>query len=211
MTMLQLGNITAIHGDCMDYMATLPDNAFDLAVVDPPFGLPSDAVNGRGKLKNRSLNTMDMAWDVAPGEDYFNELFRVSENQIIWGGNYFPLPPCRGFVIWDKEQPWENFSACEFAWTSFETPARMFRLATMKTGETKIHPTQKPVALYKWLLSKYVKPGFRILDTHGGSFSHAIACHDAGLKLTIIEKDKTYFDAAVSRLQWHQRQLKIEF
>jgi len=236
-----LGKITAIHGDCMDYMKSLPDKTFDLAIADPPYGINADNMSmgthltrkgdgypgesvaqklrkgrlnsGGGKLKDRRLNNSDASWDIAPGKEYFDELFRLSKNQIIWGGNYFDLRPTRGIVCWDKMQPWENFSQLELAWTSFDCPAAMFRYSN--TGgankEKKIHPTQKPVHLYRYLLNKFAKPGDKILDTHGGSFSHAIACHDLGFELTIIEKDEDYFNAAIDRLKWHQRQQSLVF
>lgn len=206
---LQLGNITAIHGDCMDYMKDIPDKYFDLAIVDPPYGLPKDSSHGRGKLKNRIFNGNIEHWDVAPDKSYFDELFRVSKNQIIWGGNYFDLPPTRGFVVWDKKQPFPNFSRCEYAWMSFQVPSKIFEFDN-RTSD-KIHPTQKPIELYGWLLINYAKQGDKILGTHGGSFSHAIACHDLGFELTIIEKDKEYFDAAIKRLKWHQRQQTLQF
>ena len=165
--------------DCLDYMRTMPDKFFDLAVVDPPYGINAPAMNmgsangnistaakmrkgrlngGAGKLKNRALNTMSCDWDFAPPtEEYFQELFRVSKNQIIWGGNYFPLPPTRGIICWDKMQPWENFSQVELAWTSFDCPAKMVRISTTggNNREEKIHPTQKPVALYQWIFKKF--------------------------------------------------------
>lgn len=163
----------------MAYMATIPDKFFDLAVVDPPYGINAPAMDmgsakgnvstatklrkgrlngGAGKLKNRVLNTMSCDWDYnPPGEDYFRELFRVSKNQIIWGGNYFPLPPTRGIICWDKMQPWENFSQVELAWTSFDCPAKLVRISTTggNNREEKIHPTQKPVALYQWIFKKF--------------------------------------------------------
>lgn len=206
---IQLGNITAIHGDCMDYMKDIPDKYFDLAIVDPPYGLPKDSSHGRGKLKNRIFNWNIEHWDVAPDKSYFDELFRVSKNQIIWGGNYFDLPPTRGFVVWDKKQPFPNFSRCEYAWMSFQVPSKIFEFDN-RTSD-KIHPTQKPIKLYEWLLINYAKQGDKILDTHGGSFSHAIACHDLGFDLTIIEKDKDYFDEAIKRLKWNQRQQTLQF
>lgn len=167
----------------MEYMAAISDNFFDLAVVDPPYGINAPAMDmgsakgyvstatklrkgrlngGAGKLKNRVLNTMSCDWDYnPPGEDYFRELFRVSKNQIIWGGNYFPLPPTRGIICWDKMQPWENFSQVELAWTSFDCPAKLVRISTTggNNREEKIHPTQKPVALYQWIFKKFAGGG----------------------------------------------------
>lgn len=165
--------------DCLEYMKTMPDKFFDLAVVDPPYGINAPSMRmgtnkhcestsdrlrkgrlnqGAGKLKNRALQRMPITWDYEiPTDDYFSELFRVSKQQIIWGGNYFPLPPTRCVVCWDKMQPWENFSQIELAWTSFDSPAKIVRLST--TGganrETKIHPTQKPVSLYSWIFKNF--------------------------------------------------------
>lgn len=169
--------------DCMEYMKSIPDKFFELAVVDPPYGLDKKSTHGRGKLKDRSLNRGNIQkWDIRPNQEYFDELFRVSRNQIIWGGNYFNLPPSRGIVCWDKMQPWENFSQVELAWTSFDCPASLIRLSN--TGgankETKIHPTQKPVALYHFLLKKFVRSGNRLLDTHLGSGSSRIAAYKMG-------------------------------
>ena len=190
--------------DCMEYMATLPDKAFSLAICDPPYGLPSDSVNGRGKLKNRIMNVDGMQWDVAPSAEYFDELRRVSENQIIWGGNYFNLPPTRGIICWDKVQPWPNFSAWEMAWTSFNCVARIFKFDNRTGG--KIHPTQKPTELYSWLLAHYAKLGQRILDTHLGSGSSAIAAHNLGFDFVGMELDKDYYDAARKRFEQHKAQ-----
>lgn len=204
----KLGNITLYNADCMDIMRDIPDKAFDLAIVDPQYGLPTDSSNGRGKLKNRCFNKGKISvWDNAPTKAYFDELFRVSKNQIIWGANYFGLTRCRGFICWDKQQPWENFSQVEYAWTSFEMPSRIFRFDN-RTGD-KIHPTQKPVALYKWLLSHYAKPGDKILDTHLGSVSICIACHDLGFEMTGIELDNDYYEAAKKRIMDYQLQQKL--
>lgn len=198
----------------MDILKELPDNAFSLAIVDPPYGITNNSNrhggSGSGKLKNRVLNKNAKEfkdWDVRPEKEYFKELFRVSQNQIIWGGNYFELPPTRGIICWDKCQPWENFSQVELAWTSFNKPAKLFRLDN-RTGE-KIHPTQKPVKLYEWLLLKYAKEGDTILDTHFGSLSVGIACHNLGFELTAIEIDKCSCSQAIKRLRIHQKQLKL--
>ncbi len=143
--------------DCMTAMKQMPDKYFDLAVVDPPYGLSKSSSNGRGKLKNRTFNRGNISrWDTPPSAEYFVELFRVSKNQIIWGGNYFSLPPCRCFLVWDKLQPWENFSRCEYAWTSFNKPSKLFAFDNRTGG--KIHPTQKPVELYKWIYQHYATP-----------------------------------------------------
>ena len=199
--------INLLHVDCMDFMRTQPDKVFDLAIVDPPYGLPKDSVNGRGKLRTRALNTMDMAWDIPPPKAYFEELFRVSRNQIILGSNYFPLPPTRCVFIWDKLQPWKNFSAFELAWTSFDKPARIFRKRNCAKG--KIHPTQKPVELYAWILEQFATPGMRILDTHLGSGSSAIAAHDAGFDFTGCEINIHYFNAMMERFNEHEKQGKL--
>nr|DAN38627.1 MAG TPA: adenine specific DNA methyltransferase [Caudoviricetes sp.]DAX99550.1 MAG TPA: adenine specific DNA methyltransferase [Caudoviricetes sp.] len=186
--------------DCMEYMKSIPDKFFDLAIVDPPYGLPKDSSNGRGKLKNRKFNKGHIIdWDIAPSKEYFNELFRVSKNQIIWGGNYFDLPPTRCFVCWDKVQPWENFSQVEFAWTSFDYPAKLFRFDN-RTGD-KIHPTQKPVELYAYLLKTFAKKGDRILDTHLGSGSSRIATYKLGFDFYGCEIDKDYLDSMEERFK----------
>ena len=139
----------ALNVDCMEYMRTLPDKAFDLAIVDPPYGI---SIHDSGRLKK--YNATETRWDDAtPGDVYFSELKRCSKNQIIWGGNYYDLPPCRGFIIWDKKQPEDiSFASCEFAWTSFDTSARTFYYSPLQEKGQRIHPTQKPVALYEWLL-----------------------------------------------------------
>ena len=193
--MIELLNI-----DCMDFMRSLPDNAFSLAIVDPPYGLPKESSNGSGTLKSRAFNKGNIArWDVRPKQEYFDELFRVSANQIIFGGNYFPLPPTRGIIAWDKRQPWKNFSQFELIWTSFHRPAALFKLSNR--CEKKIHPTQKPVALYRWLLENHAQKGDRILDTHLGSGSIALACHGLGFDLTGCEIDRDYYDGARQRLE----------
>ena len=186
--------------DCMEGMKQFPDKYFELAIVDPPYGLPKDSTHGRGKLKNRILNNGSLElWDKQPPPEYFEELRRVSVNQIIWGGNYFDLPPTRGIICWDKCQPWENFSQWEMAWTSFSKPAALFKFDNRT--KDKIHPTQKPVELYKWLLSKFAKPGDKILDTHVGSASSLIACYEYGFDFIGFEIDKDYYEAAQKRLQ----------
>ena len=200
--------------DNMQLMSRYEDNHFDLAIVDPPYGIGDDSSSyrGSGKLKNRFLNNNAdkfSNWDNAPNEIYFKEIFRVSKNQIIWGGNYFALPRTRGFLIWDKQQPFPNFSACEYAWTSFQVPSKIFVQSVTRTGEIKIHPTQKPVKLYEWLLMNYAKEGDKILDTHLGSGSIAIACHNLGFDLTACELDKEYYDSAIKRIKQHQQQLTI--
>lgn len=164
---------------------------------------------GSGKLKNRVLNQSDCSWDYSPPtQEYFDELFRVSKNQIIWGGNYFDLPPYRCVIVWDKVQPWENFSQVEIAWTSFDCPAKIFKYDS-KRVRGKIHPTQKPVQLYSWIFDKFSSTGMKILDTHLGSGSSRIAAYDAGLDFWGYEIDKGYFDKQEARFLEHTRQSNI--
>ena len=186
----------------------MDDNQFDLAIVDPPYGLGKSVVNSGGRFKryeNKNGN-----WDLEiPSKEYFEELFRVSKNQIIWGGNYFPLPPHKCFIVWDKKQPQEvSFAMAELAWVSFDKVAKIFRHRT-QGQEQRFHPTQKPVKLYEWILDNYANEGNKILDTHLGSGSIAIACHNRGFDLTGFEIDKEYFDNAVERLRVHQSQLTM--
>lgn len=188
--------------DCMAYMRTIPDKFFDLAVVDPPYGLRESGAQtgGSGKLKGRVFNNGKIdRWDTAPDGTYFAELFRVSKNQIIWGGNYFSLPPTRCFVCWDKVQPWENFSQVEMAWTSFIHPSKLFRFDNRTTS--KIHPTQKPVELYAYLLRQFAKPGDKILDTHLGSGSSRIAAYKMGFDFYATEIDTEYFGRQEERFR----------
>lgn len=235
----------ALNMDCMAYMRTLPDNAFDLAVVDPPYGVGSvtymprtreKAVGGFIDHYDIMIATLDMNQrkkvkvdivhkgdspetirnfgdeNVSPGPEYFEELFRVSKHQIIWGGNYFLLPPSRGFLIWKKSTVVESFSMAmaEYAWMSFNENAKVFEGAPQGTqSDPRIHPTQKPVALYAWIFSRYAKPGDKILDTHLGSGSSRIAAWDAGLDFVGCEIDRDYFDAQERRFQDHAAQLNL--
>ena len=205
------GNVTLINCDCMDLMADAPENHWQLSIVDPPYGIDAGASSGFESVKRKNGTTGHTGrpkhekkkWDSrTPSDEYFLQLFRVSSVQIIWGGNYFGLPPTRGIICWDKKQPFENFSAWEMAWTSTDKPAAIFRYDNkgfMCNDGAKIHPTQKPVKLYQWLLSNYAKPGDRILDTHLGSGSSAIAAHYAGHDFVGIELDEDYFKAAKKR------------
>jgi site-specific DNA-methyltransferase (adenine-specific) len=202
--------------DCLEAMRQMTDNQFDLAIVDPPYGIDLANMNmGAGKSKksskieNRKWKSKD--WDKeTPSDEYFNELLRVSKNRIIWGGNYFNLPPCPHYIIWDKEIPnGLSFADCEMAWTSFKKAPRMFRYSAYKDKKLKFHPTQKPVKLYEWLLDNYAEEGQTILDTHLGSGSIALACHNRGFDLTAFEIDKEYFEAAKKRLEIHQAQLTM--
>jgi len=213
--------ITLFNADCLPAMKVMPDRAFDLAIVDPPYKVNMSGgkspVNG---FKGRKHWDKMETWDhTRPGSDYFNELSRISSNQIIWGANYYPehLTPSMGWIFWYKMQDNFSFSDGEFAFTSFNVKARIFKYARgMESGfspggcaEPNIHPTQKPVALYKWLLTKYAKPGQSILDTHFGSLSIGIACHDLGYDLTAYEIDEEYFRAGKERLERHQRQEQL--
>jgi site-specific DNA-methyltransferase (adenine-specific) len=185
--------------DCMEYMRTLPDKAFALAIADPPYGIrdAGGATGGAGKLRGRVFNNgMIDRWDKAPSQAFFDELRRVSEHQIIWGGNYFPLPPSRCFVCWDKMQPWPNFSQAEFAWTSFDSPSKMFRFDN-RTGD-KIHPTQKPVELYAYLLQTFAQGGV-IFDPMMGSQSSRIAAWKLGFDFVGCEIDEEYFRKGCER------------
>lgn len=192
--------------DCMDYMKSIPDKHFELAIVDPPYQIASNPSrhggSGAGKLKYRIMNQSAhkfKSWDVKPTKEYFDELFRISKNQIIWGGNYFGLPSCRCFVCWDKCQPWENFSQCEFAWTSFNRPAKLISMTS--ADKNKIHPTQKPIALYAYLIQTFAKSGDKILDTHLGSGSSRIAAYKMGFDFYGTEIDKEYFNAQEERFR----------
>lgn len=204
------GRITLYNADCMDVMREMPDNAFDLAIVDPPYGL-GDKKLTQGGTWAKKYKKGDCYWDVLPTKEYFSELFRVSKNSIIWGGNYFQVPPTRGFIVWDKISHLSTMSDCEYAWTSFDVNAKIIKCHRAWGGlnEKRIHPTQKPVPLYKWLIGNYAKSGDRILDTHLGSGSICIACDDLGFDMTGIELDQDYYQAAQQRLINHQAQQKL--
>ena len=210
--------------DCLEYMRGLPDKAFALAIADPPYGINAPNMHmggtkehpriaqrlkmehsekgrlnsGGEKLKNRLLNSSMFEWDnAAPSQTFFDELFRVCENVIIWGGNYFNLPPTRCVIAWDKCQPWPNFSQIELAWTSFDKPAKLFKFDN-RTND-KIHPTQKPVALYAWLLQNFAPPHSLIFDPMMGSQSSRIAAYKMGYDFVGCELDKDYFDKGCER------------
>jgi len=193
--------------DCMDLMKEFPDKYFELAIVDPPYGI-SITDSGRLGKYNKNKTSWD---DNIPDNKYFKELFRVSNNQIIWGGNYFYLPPTRGFIIWDKKQP-ENvsFASCEFAWSNFDRSAKTFYYSPMQDSKERQHPTQKPVALYKWLLEHYAKKGDKILDTHLGSMSSVIACFEMGYDITGSELDADYYKSGIDRVNKHTSQLRFD-
>ena len=262
-----MGESVTFNCDCMEYMKTLPDGFFDLAVVDPPYGDGLHAEDGGGKgwftkynqkaedslyntehrnLRGRFDRYNDAeacsqsvqvereradggpartggtwaekygkkisAWDVAPEESYFTELFRVSRNQIIWGGNYFRLPPTRCFLVWRKLSITENFSMAmaEYAWTSFNSNAKVFEHVPQGKPGDRFHPTQKPVAMYKWILQHYAKPGDKIFDSHMGSQSSRIAAWDMGFDYWGCEIDKTYYDLGEKRFQAHTSQTRMD-
>ena len=244
----------AYNIDCMEYMKTLSDDAFDLAVVDPPYGAGftegggckgwftkyhqdtcSQSVNAEReredgpqynrfgspgsrfeKYKREQIGETGkkiIAWDVAPGKEYFDELFRVSKHQIIWGGNYFELPPTRCFLIWKKLTISDKFTMamCEYAWTSFNSNAKLFEFAPQgKASDQRFHPTQKPVELYKWIYGLYAKPGMKILDTHLGSGSSRIAAWDMGIDFVGTEIDPEYFRLEEERFKKHIQQPRLD-
>ncbi len=198
--------------DCMDFMAQFPDKFFDLAIVDPPYGI---GISNAREIGYRGMNVFTpKQWDNEPPDEvYFNELFRVSKNQIIWGGNYFPLKPSRCFIIWDKGEGFYNrsYAEAELAWTSFDANVKIFKRDPLAQGDYrgKIHPTQKPVALYIWLLENYAKPGDKILDTHMGSQSSRIAAWKMGFDYWGCEIDQEYFDQGCARFEEERRQLSL--
>jgi site-specific DNA-methyltransferase (adenine-specific) len=208
-------NIT--NEDNMELMSRYPDGYFDLAIVDPPYGLgyrllKGGTKGGMGTMRNLADEKVTTWDDKIPPPEYFTELQRVSKNQIIWGGNYFLdyLGKTDGFVVWDKMNGTNPMSDAELAWQNIKGTTRMFRWHHF-SGErtTKMHPTQKPIQLYKWLLTNYANEGDKILDTHLGSGSIAIACHDLEYDLTACELDKEYYDAAMKRINNHKKQLKL--
>ena len=203
--------ITITNEDNMELMSRYPDNYFDLAIVDPPYGLGSKLT--QGGTWSKKWQTKGADWDKLPSKEYFDELFRVSKNWIIWGGNYFIeyLPNCRCFLAWHKPymDGMHSMSNVELALTSFDTNAKKISINKDLGTDERIHVTQKPIALYKWILDKYAKQGDKILDTHLGSGSIAIACHDYGFELTACELDKEYYDKAIQRIKNHTAQQKL--
>ena len=199
--MLELNKL--YNMDCMEGMKQFPDKYFELAIVDPPYGIGISSNPVRQAHEKKS-------WDSSvPNKEYFEELKRVSINQIIWGGNYYDLPPTQNYIVWDKRQPHDfSLAMCELAWCSIQKPIKMFSYSVLKE-KGKIHPTQKPVALYKWLLKNYAKPGDKILDTHVGSASSLIACYDMGFEYIGFEIDKDYYEAAQERMRIHMQQQTI--
>ena len=215
--------IELLHCDCMEYMATVPDKYFDLAIVDPPYGIERFKANDGGNSKKiTTFGDKDKNWNnIKPTAEYWNELFRVSKNQIVWGGNYFTnlLSPNRCWICWNKDNPATNFSSVELAWTSFDALPNYYYYAWggLSDGikgrnkkEKRIHPTQKPVALYEWLLTNYAKKGQKVFDSHLGSASSAIAAHYFGVDFVGCELDKDYFEAAKARFDMATKQLAID-
>lgn len=229
--MESFGNISLVHGDCMDTLRTLPDKSYDLAIVDPPYfsGPERRGYYGRSRsttgVKRVDYPKSDK-WHI-PDTEYFRELERVARYYIVWGCNYFDYVFATGRIVWDKCNQSSTYSDCEIAATNLFTSVRLFAYmwngmcqgrsinegrimqGNKKLNEKRIHPTQKPVALYAWLLMRYARDGWKILDTHLGSGSIAIACDDLGFPLLGIELDKNYYEAAKSRLLEHQKQLRL--
>ena len=215
--------IELLHCDCMEYLAGCEDNAFELAIVDPPYGIGcAKTINIKNDKKSffgEKLHDEKKWDDKIPHEKYFTEMQRVSKNQIVWGGNYFTdyLRPVKAWIFWDKKESknqGSKFSDGEMAWTSFNRVTRLFQYGWIgidycNKWETKIHPTQKPVALYKWLLANYAKDGDRILDTHLGSGSSAIAAHYGGFDFVGMEIDKDYYEAACKRFDQETAQIAM--
>ena len=212
--------INLYNKDCMEALKEFKDNQFDLAIVDPPYGIDiADKLANGWASKSGGTQFKTKEWDkYTPKQEYFDELFRVSKNQIIWGGNYFISKIKKDsscWIVWDKNNGSSLFADAELAWTSFEKPVRISKVhwcgsaAKWETGQNKIHPTQKPIKLYEWILMNYANKGNKILDTHLGSGSIAIACDNLGFDLDGYELDKEYFEAASKRLKQHQQQIKM--
>jgi len=204
--------IRIYNEDCLDALKKMPDNAYELAIVDPPYGIERLKKINKGDKIHKASDSGKNYNNNKPSSIYFDELFRVSKNQIIWGANNFALPTSEYFCIWDKKQGYPNFARCEYAFVSMglKKPAKIFEHGIHQyLNQSKIHPTQKPVKLYEWLLANYAKEGDRILDTHLGSGSIAIACHNRGFDLTAYEIDKDYFEATIKRIQDHIAQLTL--
>jgi site-specific DNA-methyltransferase (adenine-specific) len=192
----------------MEWMAGKPDNFYDLAIVDPPYGLERFK---KGGSRINKYGTENGKWNnTKPSMGYFKEIFRISKNQIIWGANNFELPSSEYFIVWQKNNAIDfSFAMVEQAWTNIKKPAKLFKYLHVQNNDKKIHPTQKPIQLYKFCLKNYAKPGDKILDTHGGSGSICIACHDLGFDLDWLELDKDYYQAAVKRFNEYKRLPKL--
>ena len=211
--------INIYNKDCLKAMREMSDNQFDLAIVDPPYGIGAGSkrfINRNTANKNAEKFYKENDWDkIRPSKEYFIELKRISKNQIIWGGNYFCdlIKPARCFIVWDKKTGDNSYADCELALTSIDSNAKIYTKfwlgAHANNGTPRIHPTEKPIALYEWLLMNYAKEGDKILDTHLGSGSIAIACHNLGYDLEGYELDKEYYDSALKRIKEHQSQLRL--
>jgi len=210
--------IELLNIDCMEYMKDIPDNYFDLAIVDPPYGIERfKKASGSTRFKgHEGMQKKGLEWDIKPNQQYFYELHRVSKHQIIWGANNFDLPATEYFCIWDKQQTVDNFATAEYAYVSqsLKKPAKIFKYSIhqhnadhLKQG--KIHPTQKPIKLYEWLLTNYAKKGQKILDTHLGSGSSAIAAHYFGVDFVGCELDTDYFNASQKRFEESTKQTTL--
>ena len=200
--------INIYNKDCLEAMKLMQDNEFDLAIVDPPYGL--ERFKKGGSVVNKYGDEKKHWNNIKPKKEYFTELFRISKKQIIWGANNFNLPTSEYFVIWQKGNALDfSFAMVEMAWTNIKKPAKLFKHLHVQNKDKRIHPTQKPVKLYEWLLINYAKEGDKILDTHLGSGSIAIACHNLGYDLTGYELDKEYYDNAIKRIKNHQSQTRI--
>jgi len=202
----QRGGICFYNCDNIEFMKTKPDNYYDLAIVDPPYGID---INNSGTHFKEKYEIK--VWDKStPTNEYFEELKRVSKNMIVWGGNYFldRLGNCKCYIVWDKKIAEDmSFAMCEMAWTSFKNGAKIYNKTAMQ--KDRIHPTQKPIDLYRWTLQKYASEGMKILDTHGGSHTHAIACDMEGFDLDICEIDEDYFKSGLAAFDYYKRQLKL--
>jgi site-specific DNA-methyltransferase (adenine-specific) len=211
--------INIYNKDCLEAMKLMKDNEFDLAIVDPPYGIGAGGksfINRNTANKNAEKFYKENDWDkIRPSKEYFIELKRISKNQIIWGGNYFCdlIKPARCFIVWDKKTGDNSYADCELALTSINSNAKIYTKfwlgAHANNGTPRIHPTEKPIQLYEWLLMNYAKEGDKILDTHLGSGSIAIACHNLGYDLEGYELDKEYYDNALKRIKEHQSQLRL--
>ncbi len=204
-------SVNLVLGDCMEYLAKMPDDYFDLAIVDPPYGIGAAKMTlGRGSCIDKgTVSRKDWDSDIPPPE-YFDELFRVSKNQVIWGGNYFldHLGAAKCFLIWDKLDYNSDFSDAELAWTSFDKVTKIFQRSRSAEGDHrfKIHPTQKPIRLYQWILETFSDPSHKVIDTHLGSGSSAIAAHYFGCEFVGIEKDEEYYNKAFERFTQDTKQ-----
>ncbi len=211
--------IEILNCDCMSYLKSCGDKSFQLAICDPPYGIGIDGqketINKNRNPKHNRKHHAHKGWDLEiPDSNYFRQLERVSENQIIWGGNYFVehlRNGHKGWIVWDKGQHGLTMSDCELAYSSFDSPTRVWvQNRCILNSEGTIHPVQKPVKLYEWLLSNYAKEGDRILDTHGGSMSSAIAAHYGGFDMVVCELDKDYYEAGKARFDNETRQIGME-